>query len=68
MIFMVVWIKFGVENGPFEFELLVTQLLKPRYNKGSQNLGTSVPLSATLSMVMSAMIRAQSLNLLVGFK
>ena len=29
---------------------------------------TSVPLSANLSMGMSAMIRAQSLNLLVGFE
>ena len=29
---------------------------------------TSVPLSENLSMGMSAMIRAQSLNLLVGFE
>ena len=30
--------------------------------------GTSVPLSANLSIGMSAMIKAQSLNLLVGFE
>ena len=29
---------------------------------------TSVPLSANLSIGMSAMIKAQSLNLLVGFE
>ena len=32
------------------------------------DVNTSVPLSANLSMGMSAMIRAQSLNLLVGFE
>ena len=35
---------------------------------GADSRFTSVPLSANLSIGMSAMIKAQSLNLLVGFE
>ena len=39
-----------------------------KQSRKTQRRITSVPLSANLSMGMSAIIRAQSLNLLVGFE